>query len=520
MAQIEIKNLIFKYPEMDNAALKDINLEVEQGEFVVLCGPSGSGKTTLARLLKQSIAPYGEREGQIFFEGCTVQQLDLKTETAGIGYVFQHPKHQIVANTIGHELAFGLENLGVEPEEMALRVAETADYFGFTKRMEEKVDCLSGGQQQLLNIASVMTMQPKVIILDEPTAQLDPVAAENLLMTVGKINRDFGITIIMIEHQLKEIMYMAHKLVVMDKGRIISQGEPQIVLANIKNHDCFKAMPERVRLYARLEQDGKDYPLTVGQARTWIKNRIAGDEAFLDKLKHEDNTIKNVVGKSQNAIEIRNVWFRYERNSEDVLNGVDLDINKGVITGIAGGNGSGKSTLMKLICGLCKPYRGKIKAEGRVSMLVQDVQCIFSKETVLEELSIITSDSSKLERVISDMNLEALTEQHPYDLSGGEQQRLGIAKLLLVDGDILIFDEPTKGMDEIYKAKFGTLLSDLSAKGKTIIIVSHDLEFMSAYTHRCAFLFDGRIVSYKDTRDFFKGNRYYTTELEKLCQNY
>lgn len=518
MAQIKIENLTFTYPQGEKASVKDMSLEINKGEFIVVCGKSGCGKTTLLRCLKNSIAPSGKKEGEILLEGVDNTTLSVREEAGKIGFVFQHPQHQLVTDKVWHELAFGLENMGVKSGEMKLRVAETADYFGFSDKLYNHVETLSGGQKQLLNIAAVMVMQPEVIILDEPAAQLDPIAAEQLLLVLQKINRDFGTTIILSEHRLNRVFYMADKVLFMEEGKAVAWGEPRNVAMQLKKTEFFNAMPEAVKIYSEFEQEAEKCPLTIGEARRWISASKFKDEIYNKYEEESDNKKGTQADKyTETAIALKDIWFRYERNEADVIKGLSLNIKRGEIFGIVGGNGAGKSTLLSIMCKGLKPYRGKIKSDGFVSMLVQDVQCLFLKDSVIEEMETM-SNHEKISEMLQIMELEEKKEMHPYDLSGGEQQRLGMSKLLLNEPDIILLDEPTKGMDEIWKEKFADILVDLKKKGRTVVIVSHDIEFLSQYADRCGMFFDGDIISVEKSRKFFRNNRFYTTEREKILR--
>lgn len=517
MAQIEIENLTFTYPDEENPAVENINLQINEGDFVLICGQSGCGKTTLLRNLKKSIKPFGKAQGNVKVLGRDVDELDAAFEAEKIGYIFQQPEHQIVTDKVWHELAFGLENLGKPNDRTKLSVAENANYFGFADKLYDDVEKLSGGQKQLLNIASVMTMQPDVLILDEPTAQLDPISAEMLLSTIGRINRDFGTTVIITEHRLEKVLDVCDKLVVMEDGRITACGSPRKVVMEIKESRAFKLMPDAVKLYAGYENDYKKCPLNVGQARRWIAGSNKRKEIYRDaqSLFFGENKEKH---SGEWSVKLSNIWFRYEKDTKDILKGVSLEIMKGEIFGIVGENGSGKSTMLSVCCKLLKPYRGKVKIKGSISMLVQDVQCLFLKDSVREEIEIMGNKNMQ-DEIINMMQLKDKMDTHPYDLSGGQQQRLGIAKVFLTDRDIYILDEPTKGMDEAFKEYFVEVLKELKKKGKTIIMVSHDLEFLSLVADRCGMFFDGNIISANDTKTFFRGNRYYTTEMEKILCN-
>jgi len=534
MESFKVENLSFSYPNGCYKALDDINFTVNQGEFILLCGKSGCGKTTLLRLLKSSLAPHGEISGSICFYGKPLASYDTKEQASGIGFVMQNPDNQIVTDKVWHELAFGLESLGYKQTEIRTRVSEMASFFGIQTWFYKKVTELSGGQKQLLNLASVMAMQPSVLILDEPTSQLDPIAAGEFLKTIEKINRELGTTVILTEHRLEDAFPMADRVVVMDDGKIIADSKPEKVgkILIEKNHDMYKALPTPMRVYGEVENT-LPCPLTVRDGRTWLEeyskeNTLNPIVIPCDELK-ENNDI---------VIEIKDAWFRYEKELPDVVKGFNLSIHKGELFCLVGGNGTGKTTALSLISGLNTPYRGdvlikgqsisKIKSlyDGLLGVLPQNPQSVFVKKTVYLDLIEILSDKKlskeekeqKVHNISALCRIENLLDSHPYDLSGGEQQRAALAKILLMEPEILLLDEPTKGMDAHFKEEFADILLDLKANGVTILMVSHDIEFCAEYADRCALVFDGSITSIDTPREFFKGKNFYTTSANRMAR--
>ena len=527
-----VENLTFSYPNVKKEALLDINFSVFSGEFVTVCGKSGCGKTTLLRLLKTSLAPYGELKGNIFFKNKPIADSDMRIQSAEIGFVMQNPDNQIVTDKVWHELAFGLESLGYENNEIRTRVAEMASFFGIEEWFHKKVTELSGGQKQLLNLASIMVMQPSVLILDEPTSQLDPIAAQEFLRTLEKINRELGTTVIMTEHRLEDAFSISDRVIVMDSGKIIADSEPKKVGKILKNtdHDMYKALPVPMRVWSSVE-NSLECPLTVREGKIWLSeyskdNRLMPELIPASATEKIDNTV----------IEIKDVWFRYEKNLPDVIKGLNLKINSGELFAVMGGNGTGKTTALSLISRLNKPYRGEIRIKGEkisdirslydiLGVLPQNPQALFVKKTVyLDLLEILPENLTEEEKnnKISEISLlcriEGLLENHPYDLSGGEQQRAALAKVLLKEPEILLLDEPTKGMDASFKECFADILSDLKVNGVTIVMVSHDIDFCAEYADRCAMFFDGNIVGEDEPRAFFAGKSFYTTAANRMAR--
>ncbi len=517
MESYKIKNLTFKYPTSSRDALCGIDLSVEKGEFMVVCGASGCGKSTLLRLLKPVLSPNGERSGEILFEGNEVSFLTTEEQTRKIGFVMQSPENQIVTDKVWHELAFGLESLGMKTPEIRARVCEMASFFGIEDWFYKKTTDLSGGQKQLLNLASVMVMQPSVLILDEPTSQLDPIASQELLDAVHKINRELGVTIIMSEHRLEEALAFADRMVVLDEGKITFCGKPSDAAQILKKErsTMLEAMPSAMRVFASLENGGAS-PVTVREGRSYLENFL--ETHTKKEIKREEKT-----AGSKTAVKIEDVYFRYERNSADVLKALSLEVKKGEMYAILGGNGSGKTTALSLLCKINKPHRGKITIEGEntsVALLPQNPQTLFTGKTVEKDIRSMLreNDEALFENIVSLCRLERLLTRHPYDLSGGEMQRAALAKVLLAKPDILLLDEPTKGMDAHFKKKLAGILKSLKEDGVTIIMVSHDVEFCAKFADRCAMFFDGGIVSEGTPFEFFSGKSFYTTAANRMSR--
>ena len=549
MAQFEIKNLSFYYPTAPKkAVLDDVTLSIEQGEYVTVCGRSGSGKTTLLKQLKSVLAPHGKLQGEILFQGKNLKEVDLRTQSSKIGYVMQNPDNQIVTDKVWHELAFGLESLCYDQKTIRLRVAEMASYFGIQDWFHRNVSELSGGQKQLLNLASIMAMQPSVLILDEPTSQLDPIAASDFLNTVRKINRELRTTIIITEHRLEDIFYASDRVVVMEKGKVIANDRPENIGKFLKgeNNEMFAAMPTPVQIYYGVsdcckenlsdKQKNLTCPLTVREGAEWLDKLFDNDavkETTVEKgYKYIEEDVKNP------AVELQEVWFRYEKDTPDILKGVSLKVPQNSLYAIVGGNGTGKSTTLKAISGICRAYRGKVFIEGKrlekyksselfkgmMAMLPQDPQSLFVHKTVKEDLGemISSKDSQKEEKIkhVSEIcEITDFLDSHPYDLSGGEQQRAALAKVLLTDPKVLLLDEPTKGIDSFFKLKFAEIMDKLKEQGVTIIMVSHDVEFCAKYADTVSMFFDGGIVTTNTPNRFFSGNSFYTTAANRMSRH-
>ena len=496
---------------------------------MVLCGKSGSGKTTLLRHLKPVLTPHGKRSGEIRFGGVPMEQVSQRDQAAKIGYVMQNPDDQLVTDKVWHELAFGLESLGCDQKTMRARVAEMACYFGIQDWFHRDVANLSGGQKQLLNLASIMAMQPEVLILDEPTSQLDPIAASDFLNTVRKINLELGTTVIITEHRLEDIFPHADRAIIMDGGTVVADDTPRNIgkLLYEQNNDMFTAMPTPVRVFYGAQGQG-DCPLTVREGRNWLSRSFPTLPAV--------NTIpvEKVSEKTDNpALSMKELWFRYEKDSPDILRGVSAEIPAGSLYAIVGGNGAGKSTTLRAICGICRPYRGKVKIFGKpvekyksgelfggtLAMLPQDPKSLFVKKTVREDLEEMTDDKSLIAELAATCHIEKFLDSHPYDLSGGEQQRAALAKVLLTNPKLLLLDEPTKGIDSFFKETFAGILQQLKARGITIVMVSHDVEFCARYADLVSMFFDGQILTTDTPRRFFGNNSFYTTAANRMSRH-
>ncbi len=579
MESITAERLSFTYPGRQESALREITISIGSGEFAVICGKSGSGKTTLLRMMKPALSPAGSCDGIICIDGKPVSELSFRAQSEKIGFVMQNPEAQLVTDRVWHEMAFGAENLGMASDEIRGRIAETASYFGIQSWFHKKTSELSGGQKQILNLASVMVTRPEIILLDEPTGSLDPIAAKEFIGMLIKINRELGTTIIMSEHRPEEVMDFCSRVIVMEEGRIAADGTPREVGKNLflKKSYMFAAMPVAMRVFA--EAGGKgDFPVSIREGRNWLKDTVSrGKECddsrksirqnsspedssyFADgsqscgrplagrieaavntgdagTLRVNGNTGRVKKGKPERknseagiAVKIDRVRFRYEKDLPDVLNNLSLEINKGEIYSVLGGNGTGKTTALSVIMGSRKPYRGKVFIGNGLTaaMLPQEVKAVFSEKTVEGDLMEMlrggnlsrTEKDTLLADTVKLCELQNVLKFHPYDLSGGEQQRAALAKIMLTSPDIVLLDEPTTGLDACYKSKLGGILRQMSEKGTTVVMVSHDIEFCAEYSHRCGLMFDGCIVSEGTPREFFCSKDFYTTAAHRMAVN-
>ena len=530
MDLLEVENLTFSYPLCEAPAVRDVSFRLKEGGFTVLCGPTGSGKSTLLRLMKRELVPLGEKSGRVLFRGTETEALEAADSARLIGFVAQNPEQQIVTDKVWHELAFGLENLGVPQPVIARRVAEMAEYFEIESWYEKSVAELSGGQKQLLNLAAVMAMDPELLILDEPTSQLDPIAASEFIATLKKLNDDFSLTVLIAEHRLEELIPLCDRLLVMGGGALIADGTPGAVIRDLSGQEeLMLAMPAGARLFRMLGAEG-ECPLTVRQARQWMGARFGNR---IRSLPDEplDKPLEKPSGKSGTkevpALSFRNVRFRYERDLPDVLRGLSLTVRENEILCVLGGNGSGKTTALGCASGILKPYAGEIRVFGKrlkeyknqtlykdcLALLPQDVQTVFLRNTVREELEDAGVSPEELP-----FDLSRLYDKHPYDCSGGEQQLVALAKVLAAHPRLLLMDEPTKGLDAGKKRDIAAILRNLKASGITVLIVTHDVEFAATAADRCAMFFRGSVISTEEPKVFFSENRFYTTAAGRISK--
>lgn len=479
MEKIICKNLTFTYALVEKPALHNINLSVNEGEFCIVMGESAAGKSTLLKLLKKEIAPNGRQEGELFVDGT-------------VGYVAQNVAESIVCDKVRSELSFGLLNMGKSADEIELLVAETASYFDFENKLDADIASLSGGEMQLVNLAAVMIMKPQILVLDEPTAQLDPISSQRFIEMIKKLHKDFGITVIMSEHNTDLIYDYAQKIILLSQSRLEYAAEPRKTASYLMsgNNVMLDSIPPQMRLF--------DNVFDVAGCRRIISSlslKPLSDEYALDNA----------------VLKVKGLCFAYERGV-NILDGLSLKVYKGKINAVVGPNSSGKSTLLKCISGVNKAYRGKIKCNEKISMLCQNPYDLFRYEKCSQEV--------EFGEITRFLEIDDIKNQHPYDISGGQAQRLALAKVLSTNGDIILLDEPTKGFDPILKKKLADLLNRLCNSGKTVLLVTHDIEFVGEYAHAVSFLSKGKIVVTAPRRSFFSQLSFYTTSISKITNGF
>ena len=534
MVNFKINNLSFTYPESKKQAIKNINLTINQGEFIVICGKSGSGKSTLLRMLKPELTPHGTKEGEIKFFGS--DEFSLRNSAEKIGFLMQNTEYQAVTHSVRTELAFGLENLGLDSKTIRLRIAEISSYFSLENIIDKKTAELSGGQKQMVCLASILAMHPDVIIFDEPTSQLDPMTAEALLNTIHKLCKENGITVIITEHRLENLIPIADRVIVMDSGEIISDTSPRNIPSELITDNDFvsSAVPTSMRLHSELKLKSP-VSLNVAEGRQMLSS------LFSEKPSYTVPDNKKADIKAEVAIEVKDLWFAYDK-SRYVLNGLDLRIKKGSFFAMLGANGAGKTTALSLISGTLTCKQGKIKLFGKpinkyktdeiygktIGVLPQKCESLFGGYSVREDFEKSLTKSvpdkksrkERIDEVASFCEIADLLDRHPYDISGGELQRAALCMVLLKNPQILLLDEPTKGMDNLFKKQFARKIKELNNSGITVVMVSHDTEFCAEYCDECALIFDGMCALQDETTKFFSQNFFYTTSANKIAREF
>lgn len=552
MAQLEIRNVSFRYASAPYLTLSDISLDVEEGRFVVICGPSGSGKSTLLKLLKRELRPAGQRTGEIRYKGRPLDEYPLSELAREIGIVMQDPDNQIVADDGLHELVFGMENLGFRTSVMRRKTAEICISFGMESWLHMKTFQLSGGQKQSLNLASVLVTEPKLLLLDEPTAHLDPVASKEWLHMLQRLNEEYGLTVLMAEHRLDDVLPLADRVAVLDRGELLAYGSPREVMRRIwhMQPEAWRrfvpavpamylkaAAPERSADGDAAPPDAALFdaamPINVKEGKAWV-------ECVSLRVETEEKPDEAAWDADEPILSCKDVTFRYRPDAEPVLASCGIELWPGDCTALLGGNGAGKTTLLKLLAGLLRPVSGEFRYRRekcrphkeqdwnlKVGYLPQNPMPFFAHETVEEELRFAAERFSKhrrdtearVEEMIRFLGLEEALQRHPYDCSGGERQKTALGCLLLSDPEILLLDEPTKGLDPVSKEEIGGLLRELSRKGRTVLFATHDLEFAAGWATRCALLFDGAITAEGTPRDMFSGSLFFTTSVNRVLRH-
>lgn len=496
--------------------MKHLNFALERGDFVTLIGATGSGKSTFLKQFLPRLATGKVISGEI--------ETELSQNTTNFAYVSQFVDNQIIMETPRDELKFVLDNQGCGENELQLRISEIASFLNIVDFLDVKVNNLSGGQKQLINLASALVLKPQVLLLDEPTAQLDPIASEKLLQVVHKVNEEFSLTIVLVEHELEQVVKFSNRLVVMEHGRIILDRPIDAGLREIfqmSSYQNYLTQVDRLALELKLAEH-EALPLsnkTLNQFVRPVSNKLQ----IRKSIKEASN--KTVVFQADK------VNFRFDFNGDKILNNISLKLQAGQSYCVVGPNGTGKTTLLKVLTQQLSAQSGKLLFEGkklktefyqRVFVLPQNPATLFVKDTVREELNYqldIYQSQTQLTDILEEFSLSGLEETNPYDLSGGQQEFLALALGFIKQPKLLFLDEPTKGLDPNKRIELGQKLQAFQENGGTIFANSHDLLFAVNYFDQVAMMFSGKLSEFADPREFFSNKFFYTTEINKALRD-
>lgn len=545
MEILSLDRFSYRYPHAAKDAVSGITLSVDEGDFVLLCGASGCGKSTLLENLKPELRRNGTRSGGVYYKGRAIETLTRMESACDIGFVMQDVEAQLVADMVRAELSFGLESLGFPGGVIRRRVAEMASFFGMGRLLNRTVNSLSGGEKQLVSLAAVLALSPRLLLLDEPASQLDPVAARELFSMLARVNAELGITILIAEHHTEELFALCSKVLLLEDGQlrffggsreaaqfIATEMNPNGVQAGTLSHDTVlpedragMAFAALLPSAAKIFPDEAEIPLSVREGRSLFEQKTRGKARPALRPVQPPQTPPAVV--------VKGLYYSYGGAQALLFNDLTLTLYQNELSAVMGANGAGKSTLLKLLCGFMKPQRGRVELFGQrntrevaIGYLPQNPRLLFIADTVEDDL-LATAAAFKLpqpkERISSlaeALGIEAILHSHPYDISAGELQRAALAKVLLASPRLLLLDEPTKALDPQAKAKLASLLRGLVGQGMTVVLASHDVEFCARYCDRCALLFDGQAASVGAPAQFFGGNTFYTTAAGRIAAGF
>lgn len=525
MEYLHVDNLSYCYPSKQEKALKNIDFVLNKGEILFIAGESGSGKSTLGKCISGSAPNFygGTVWGDVKINGDSIGKMDNSIRAATITMVFQDPERQLVMNKVHREIAFGLENVGVPQHEIKRRVWEALQFSNLLEIAFRDISTLSGGQKQKVAITSALSYLPEIIILDEPTSQLDPASSEEVISLIEKINKELGITIIVIEQRINRWFEIADRICLLSDGKLDFYGTSEGFYKNA-NENMYNFLPSYVKLCKGVGID--EMPDSFKTARIELQKY---------KFNNLTNSEKLEESSTDKVLCIKNLSCGYE--GKNVINDMNIDINRGDFWGILGANGAGKSTLLKSIMGIINNYKGSIKVfenevkktkirdlASYVGYLSQNPNDYISKETVYEELKFTLdnfkiSNDNLIDETLKSLNIYRYKFSNPRDLSGGERQRVALASILVMKPRILLLDEPTRGLDYEMKKQLGQLLKNMQRQGITILMVTHDIEFSAAFCKKFLLMFNGEIASCGLREEVLKGGIYYTTPINKLLRS-
>ena len=530
-----MESLSYAYPEASGQALVDVSLQLDAGEFAILAGRSASGKSTLLRAACGLVPHFhgGEISGEVSAAGLDAIASGPGELASVVGYVAQDPETQVVSTTVAAEIELPLEMRGDPPSSRARAVEEVALALAIPHLLDRTVDTLSGGELQRVALASALVTRPKLVLLDEPTSQLDPVAGDELIWLLRRLNEEWGVAILLAEHRLERCLAAADRVIAMDSGAIAFDGAPRDFLAWAQHADPALETPA-----ARLFSLAGIAPLPVGvrDARATISDReesVGGLGRARRPVFRTDHSAREADSKAKNpapdrdpprspsatAFEARDLWVELSRGDSphDVLRGIDLRIDHGERVALMGRNGAGKSTLLRALAGLVEPVRGKLKLSGDAALLTQSPSDYLVRERVGDELP--GDAGAAALRVVG---LEHAVDADPRDLSGGERQRLALAIALAgrMEGDelpgLVALDEPTRGMDRARKGDLVAMIAGLARRGAGVLVATHDVEFAATFAERVVLLGPGRVVADGPVEEILSGGWYFATEVARV----
>jgi energy-coupling factor transport system ATP-binding protein len=529
---IIIDNLTYWYPKTKKPALSGINLKLKKGETLLITGPAGAGKTTLCYCINGLIPHFfgGKMDGRVVVKGMDTKRSSLPTLTYVAGSLFQDPETQLVCPTVYDELCFGAENYGIPPEEIRCRVDQILEWTRLSPYKDRNPHFLSGGEQQACALGAVMTVRPEIYVLDEPTSNLDPYGSIHVLNLILELARSEKKTMVIVEHKLEELAPLVDYMIVMDEGKIVAEGKPREVFEKESEHmeDLGIKPPQSALIVSKLRRKGlkiDNVPLTLNEA-------IETFSKLLRKKKSQPDAppppSRKVYEGLRPIIEVRDLWFTYpvlgSGEGTYVLRGIDLVIYPGEFIALIGQNGSGKTTLAKHFNGLLYPTKGDVLVDGistrkwKQHSLAQKVGYVFQNpdhqlccKTVLEELKFgprnVNIPEKEIEKrvneVIERLDLVDIVKEDPFSLSKGERQRVAVGSILTMKPDVLVVDEPTTGQDFRGSKYLMEVMLSLNKEGKTIVVITHDMNIAAEYAERVIVLKDGKVLLDGPTRDVF-----------------
>ena len=552
---IRIDNLTFRYSDTDRPALRDINLEIQDGEFVLITGPSGGGKSSFCRCLNGLIPHFygGEITGKVEVDGLDTMKHSTKEMATEVGMVFQDPENQLVAMDVEREVAFGLENLAFPFELMAKRMEEALDTVGIASLRHRTVNELSGGEKQRVAIASVLALYPNILVLDEPTSELDPKGAEEVLNVVERLNDELGVTVILVEHRLDRVTQHVDRMLVLDNGMIVSDGTPQSVLSDDKVSQSGIGIPPIIKLVQGLKDKGigiDNIPLTVKEGRAALAKvmplqakqgnlNLPERKVITSEAKQSPRPFATLRASAQPMVEVKGLYHVYPGDLVALRN-ISLKICEGEFVAIMGRNASGKTTLVKHFNGLLKPTKGDVIVNGvntkgtTIADLARKVGYVFQNpndhlfaDSVEQEIAFTLKNlgfksegmESLIDQVLERFDLTQYRHRYPRSLSGGEKQRVAFASILVAQPKIIILDEPTRGMEYRLKVELMRFLDEYRKNGNAVILVTQDVETVAEYGDRVILLSEGRTVVDGSKREVLSRALLFSPQINRLAQS-